>query len=79
MAARIGVDAVDARSHAVVDEDLAARADESGWAVQTADREGDGALAAAGFAGEAEELARGDIEAHVPDGVKIGGRADVVE
>ena len=59
---------------APVEQDLAAVADEGRRAVQAADGEGDGALAATGFAGEAEELARADVEAHILDGMEIGRR-----
>ena len=58
------------RARRAVEQDLAARADERRRAVQAADGEGDGALAAAGFAGEPEELAAADVEAHVLDGVE---------
>src|SRR5690606_17760726 len=61
------------------DQDLAALANERRRAMQPADREGDGALAAARFPGKAEKLALCDLEADVPDGVEVCFGADIVD
>ncbi|MNL89314.1 hypothetical protein D3C87_2195550 [compost metagenome] len=47
--------------------------------MQAADGEGDGALAATGFAGKAEDFAGGDVEADIVDGTKVLFLADIVD
>src|SRR5690606_14065829 len=63
---------------AAVHEDFTTLADEGGRAVEARNGEGDGRLAATGFAGEAEEFTRLDVETDVLDGRKILFGADVV-
>jgi hypothetical protein len=53
--------------------------DESRRLVQTIDRIGDRALAAAGLAGKAEDLRGSDIEADIVDGPEVGLRSNIVD